>query len=291
MNIGPSRFLIAAALTLVLAIAFVFGFGEILSRPVRRVIGPAPQDLGAVPLTLNYQSIRDDEVVKGWLVRTVGSKGVVLLLHGVRGDRRQMEARARFLKTAGYSSLLIDLPSHGESSGERITFGARESLGVDEALAYICTTFPGQPVGVIGISLGAAAFLLSKKECAPKAVVVESVYPTIEEATVDRLRKYLGPLGPPFAWLLLFQIPLRTKIGLEELRPIEHVKDAGAPILVVSGSADQDTTAQETRRIFEDARQPKELWIVEGAGHVDLHRFAQREYEARIGAFLEHYMR
>ncbi len=44
-------------------------------------------------------------------------KGAVLLLHGVRADRREMLNRARFLKEEGYSVLLIDLPSHGESDG------------------------------------------------------------------------------------------------------------------------------------------------------------------------------
>jgi fermentation-respiration switch protein FrsA (DUF1100 family) len=290
MAIRRSRLLISSVLVIGLGVATVFLVGELLSRPVRCVIGDAPQDLGAAPLTLKDHSSLDREIVKGWLIRADGEKGAVLLLHGIRSDRRQMLDRARFLRAEGYSSVLIDLPSHGESSGNRITFGAAESRGVDSALSYICTSFPAQPVGVIGVSLGAAAFLLSKKECAPRAVVVESVYPTIEEATIDRMKRYLGPLGPPLAPLLLFQIPLRTGIGLDELRPIDHVADVGAAILIASGAEDRDATADETRRLYEAARQPKELWIVEGAGHVDLHRFARKDYEGRIGAFLGRYL-
>ena len=48
-----------------------------------------------------------------------------------------MLARARFLAAAGYATLLIDLPTHGESSGDRITFGAREGEGVNAALAFL----------------------------------------------------------------------------------------------------------------------------------------------------------
>jgi fermentation-respiration switch protein FrsA (DUF1100 family) len=35
---------------------------------------------------------------------------------------------------------------------------------------------------------------------------------------------------------------------------------------------------------------PKELWIVEGAQHVDLHAFGPAAYEARVGAFLDRYV-
>ena len=34
-------------------------------------------------------------------------------------------------------------------------------------------------------------------------------------------------------------------------------------------------------------RQPKELWLVPGATHVDLFGFAQREYARRVLAFVE----
>jgi len=33
------------------------------------------------------------------------------------------------------------------------------------------------------------------------------------------------------------------------------------------------------------------LWIVEGAAHVDLHKFAGITYEDRVSAFLEQYLR
>lgn len=67
-----------------------------------------------------------------------------------------MLGRARFLQSEGYSVLLVDLPAHGESLGERITFGAREAAGVTSALAFLRNELPDERVGVIGVSLGAA---------------------------------------------------------------------------------------------------------------------------------------
>jgi fermentation-respiration switch protein FrsA (DUF1100 family) len=122
-------------------------------------------------------------------------------------------------------------------------------------------------------------------------VVLESMYPTIEEATSNRLRHYLGPIGPIFAPVLLVQLPLRAGVQVEQLRPIAAIAKLGSPVMTASGSRDHDTPSRETVRIFDAANAPKELWIVEGADHVDLHRYAPAEYESKIGNFLAKYLR
>ena len=59
------------------------------------------------------------------------------------------------------------------------------------------------------------------------------------------------------------------------------------PVFILSGTRDEHTTADETRALFAQAPEPKRLWLVPGAAHVDLHRFASREYERRVLGFLE----
>ena len=201
-----------------------------------------------------------------------------------------MVPRARFLHRLGYSVLLIDLPSHGESEGDRITFGAREAAGVESALAYLASSRPNEPIGVIGVSLGAAAAVLSNPVRRPNAMVLESMYPTIEEATSTRLQHYLGPLGGVFTPALTVQLSLRAGISTEELRPITAIKRWSSPILIASGSIDHDTPLSQTLQIFDAANSPKELWIVDGADHVDLYRYSPEAYEARIAAFLAKYL-
>ncbi|MBI4696108.1 MAG: hypothetical protein HY749_19025 [Gammaproteobacteria bacterium] len=78
------------------------------------------------------------------------------LLHGVRSDRRAMLGRARFLPAAGCAVLLVGLQAHGESRGERITFGVREAAGVAPALTWLRRELPGERVGMSGVSRGAA---------------------------------------------------------------------------------------------------------------------------------------
>lgn len=294
MRVGTGRVMrrvtrIAAGLAtsaMLVALASL-GAGEALSSPAARTIGAAPADLQAETV-----SIPDGRgaTVAGWFIPGRPGRGAVLLLHGVRADRRAMIERARLLSRDGHAVLLIDLPAHGESSGERITFGLREGAGVRTALAELRRRLPGEAIGVIGVSLGAASLVLAHAEPAPDAVVLESMYPTIEEAVVDRLTRRLGPVGSALAPLLLWQLPLRTGISPDQLRPVDAIASLKAPVLVASGTRDQHTTLAESRRIFDAAREPKQFWAVDGAAHVDLFNAGPEAYRKTVIAFLDRYL-
>ncbi len=265
-----------------LALAALVAAGEKLSAPAPALIGEAPADLHATTVRIATAS----GFVAGWLAPGKAGAGAVLLMHGVRANRLAMLARARFLWKSGYTVLLIDLPSHGESSGGRITFGAREKEGASAALAFLAQRFPAERIGVIGVSLGAASLVLAQPHPAPAAVVLESMYPTIDEAVADRLRMRLGAPGGWLAPLLVRQLPLRAGVSPQELRPVDKAAALHSAVMVISGSADQHTPADETRRIYDALPGPRQLWLIDGAAHVDLHAFAAGEYERRVGAFL-----
>jgi fermentation-respiration switch protein FrsA (DUF1100 family) len=282
------RIIVTVAASLFLTVFIVVAAGEALSWPASRPVGAPPPDLHASTVRLPVSSTA---FVSGWFMRGRQGSGAILLLHGVRADRTQMLDRARFLGAAGYSVLLIDLPSHGESSGDRITFGVHEGAGVTAAFAFLRHELPAERLGAIGVSLGAASLVLSHPTPALNAVVLESMYPTITEAVQDRLAARLGQIGPAFAPLLLCQLPLRLGITEAQLRPIDTIGALGAPVLIASGTDDQHTTWTETQRIFAAANEPKELWPVAGAAHVDLHAYNSVAYEARILKFLSKHLR
>ena len=264
-------------------IAAVLGAGEVLSAPSRTTLGDPPPDLNATTVQIG--------TVAGWMIRGRPGAGAVLLLHGVRANRSEMVGRARFLARDGYTVLLIDLPAHGESGGERITFGAREKEGVQAAMAWLRAQAPDERIGAIGVSLGAAALVLARPAPALDAVVLESMYPTIEEAVANRLRVRLGTFGAWSTPLLVQQLPWRVQVAPADLRPIVDIAAMTSPVFVVSGTADTQTPAAETRRIFAVVRSDKALWLVEGAAHVNLYNYAGREYEQRVGGFLADHLR
>ncbi|MGZ0166109.1 MAG: alpha/beta hydrolase, partial [Planctomycetales bacterium] len=94
----------------------------VASRPQK--IGSPPADLRATSISLKSDS---GSTVAGWHILADDSRGVIVLLHGIRGSRRSMLGRARMLYGEGYSIVMIDLQGHGESSGEQITIGHLEN--------------------------------------------------------------------------------------------------------------------------------------------------------------------
>jgi fermentation-respiration switch protein FrsA (DUF1100 family) len=201
-----------------------------------------------------------------------------------------MLSRAEFLHGDGRAVLLVDLQPHGESPGQRITFGARESAGAHAALAYLRSRAPNEHVAAIGWSLGGAAALLGHVPLELDALVLEAVYPTIDEAVADRLRIRLGALGPPLASALTIQLRLWAGVSASDLRPIDEIGRVRAPVLIIAGELDPRTHLDESRRLFAAASEPKELWVVTAAGHDDFHVTRRVEYETRVRTFLGRYL-
>ncbi|NCT83881.1 MAG: alpha/beta fold hydrolase [Comamonadaceae bacterium] len=283
------RLLIGGGLLLAALLALSLAAGEILTRPARAAIGPVPAGLAAEAVRI---ACGDGRQVAGWFLPGRPGQGAVLLLHGVRGNRLQMLARARWLQREGIASLLIDQPAHGESSGERIGFGRLEAPGADAALAWLRARLPGEKVGAIGVSLGGAALLFAARRPELDALVLESVYPRIDDAVQDRLAMRLGPLpGRLLTPLLLVQLPLLLDLSAAQLRPVDAITTVRAPLLIASGSADLHTRWPETEALFAAAPSPKTLWRVAGAAHVDLHRFDPAAYEARLLPWLQAQLR
>lgn len=265
-------------LTLV-GIALVYAAGSVLSAPANRAVPPAPADLQAQ--TVEFAQVH------GWLVSTGAPGPCVVLMHGVGADRSSMIERARWLKQLGYSSLLFDFQAHGETPGEKITFGYREAANAHAAVAFLRQSGLCTKVAGIGQSMGGAASLLGPEPLPVDALVLESVYPTIEQAVRDRMQRVLGFGGIYLAPLLYEQIPLRIGVPLAALHPADAVRDLHCPVFVLGGTADLSTHADETQHLFANAPGPKQLWLVPGAGHVDLFRFAGEEYRQRVGSFLD----
>jgi fermentation-respiration switch protein FrsA (DUF1100 family) len=88
----------------------------------------------------------------------------------------------------------------------------------------------------------------------------------------------------------MVEVQSQLEIPANRLRPIERMSRLGAPVLIVNGTQDKHTSIEDARALFSAASEPKELWAVEGAAHVNLYAFAKTEYEHRVGDFLARYL-
>jgi fermentation-respiration switch protein FrsA (DUF1100 family) len=279
---------IAIAVTVSSSGVALWVIGGSLAAPNNRIIGEIPSDLAGQDVQFKSQS---GSILQGWFIPGKNGMGAVILMHGVRANRLSMLNRARFLTGAGYSVLLFDFQAHGESSGEYITFGYLESKDAQAAVEFLHQNNQRGKIGVIGVSMGGAASLLATPPLEVDALILESVYPTIEEAISDRITMRLGNLGTIVTPLLTFQLKPRLGVGPEELRPIEKVAGMNLPKYFIFGTEDRHTRIDESMRLYAHAANPKEAWAIEGAGHVDLHQYSRDEYERRVLDFLARYLR
>jgi pimeloyl-ACP methyl ester carboxylesterase len=272
---------IAAAILPVAAAAIIWEIGTTLVAPQpHRVLRPSGFDAESVYIKGPGHSIA------GWWSDAGERRPVVLLLHGIRADRASMVSRARLLHAEGISALLIDLQAHGETPGSEITLGWREAADVDAALEWISQRRSGSAVGVVGCSLGGAAFLYSSQRTKPAAIVLEAVYPRARMAIENRIRVRFGPIAPFLVPLLTIQLPLRVGVSAEQLEPIRYASGLKGAVLVIAGGKDPYTTLAESRELYKAMPQQHDMWIVRDAGHEDFLARDPAGYQTHAISFL-----
>ena len=276
---------------ILLLIAFIISLAAWLVAG--QLIAPEPGKVAIPKTSLPIENVtiksKSGSKLAAWHIKANTNKGVVALFHGIRANRLSMFERAKLLYANGYSVVSIDFQAQGESPGENITIGYLEKHDVLATINFAKTQHPNQPIGVIGGSLGGASTLLAL----PKnidALVIESVYSDIETAVHNRVKARLGFLSWAPAKILLTQLKPRLGFNVSELSPISKVSALNCPILVISGTADEHTTVSETKKIFERAKEPKQLWLVEGLAHQDIYKARPAAYEEKVLGFLNRYM-
>lgn len=288
------RFVAALAFFALLGLCIsVLAEGLKLSAPAPRVIGAPPPSLAGAELVQIPST--SGSMLHGWWLSGKPGGGAVILMHGVWSSRLSMVRRAANLHAHGFAVLLFDFQAHGESPGKHITYGHLEALDAAAAVDFARHRAPGEKVGAIGVSLGGAAALLGPRPLALDALMLESVYPDIDSGLGNRLRIGLGPvMGKLFTPILVpsFELLLPPIIGVSarQLRPIDRIGSIKTPLLMASGDADMRTPTAETNALFARAPQPKQLWMVHGAAHVDLEAYDPQSYWRAALPFLTRHL-
>lgn len=253
-----------------------------LLKPNPASIGKPPEDFAVEEVSFASES---GSLISAWHHQGEPGRGVVVVAHGIHGNRWASLPKAQLMAEAGFSTLLIDLRCHGESPGEFVTLGHLERHDIRAAVEFARRRHPGEPVGVVGFSLGGAATALA----APldvDAVVLEAVFPTIQAAVDNRTRLRLGTLAPIASQALLVQLKPRAGVSPADLRPIDALERLGCPVLIVGGATDRLTTPEDTRRMYAAASEPKQLGWFKGLGHRNYARWQPGNYRKLVVEFL-----
>ncbi|MDI3341767.1 MAG: alpha/beta fold hydrolase [Sphaerobacter sp.] len=219
-----------------------------------------------------------------------GTNGATIVLsHGYGDHQDQLLPWAAFLNRAGFTVFTYDMRNRGSSGGDDVTLGALEQEDLLSAIDYLASRpdIDATRIGALGVSLGGAVSIMAAAQDSRIRAVVDdcgfSDAPTVIETGFEH---FLGIPAFPFAPITVWIAEQRAGVTIDTVRPGDVVaRLSPRPLLIIHGTADPVVPVAHSERLFAAAREPKELWLVPGAGHNESRVVAGSAYEQRVVDF------
>ena len=231
---------------------------------------------------------RDGLELSGWYVPSKNG-AMIVLSHGFSANRLVVLPLARLLVEHGYGVLMYDIRAHGRSQGSLGTWGWLEINDVFGAVDYLLTRpeVNRQRLGAMGFSLGGQIVLRAAvqderiRAVAADGPSVAAMSDHIVSPNFS-LRKLL--FGP---WLWLVYAGQALLTGARQPPGVveEIGKLAPRPLLLVSTG--RGFEQRFTRRIYEEAAEPKTLLEIPEARHGEGPHSRPEEYEKTLIGFFD----
>lgn len=267
----------------------------LLVRPEVRPFGPeyagapsTPADLG-----LPYEDVRfttDDGVtLSGWFIPAAReTRTGVIVLHGFTGHRlAHLPGLVPWLR-GDHNLLLFDFRGHGESESRQVTLGAHERRDVAAAVRFMEGRGLG-PLALFGISMGASTAIVAGPHLPVAAVVADAPFAQLHHPVASRMRQVGYPLADIGSRFIVAGAALRTRSWLGD--PIRAVRRlAPRALLVIAPREDRLISWRQGLALYRAAGEPKEIWVVDGAGHAEASVARPDEYRTRVLEFLRRHI-
>jgi alpha-beta hydrolase superfamily lysophospholipase len=256
-------------------------------HPLHTVPKRTPASFG-----LGFEDIRfrtaDGLELAAWVVPHERARGNVIFCHGHGRNRGHVAGLLETLHDLQLNVLAFDFRGHGDSAGHTSTFGHREVADLLAAEAYVRQRFPGQPLFLVGISLGAAVSL----QALPQLPSVQGVW---SEGCFSHLSH---GIRSEFAWVPVCLrrplLALYNGVGwvdcgfwARRIKPIDSLRQVRVPIYFVHGQQDELVPFADGQALYATYGGPKWHWWVENASHYDVRQRHREEYLRRFRGFLE----
>ncbi len=232
-----------------------------------RTLTATPGQLGLAFDELRIRAA-DGVELHGWYVPAGAGAPAVLLCHGNAGNISHRLQWLELFHDLGLSVLLFDYRGYGRSSGapsERGTY-----LDAQAAWDYLTKRVglaPGRIV-VVGESLGGPIAAHLAKHVSPGAVILVSTFTAAPD------------LASEFYWYMPVHLLARIQYPTAA-----YVSQVRAPTLVIHSRSDEIVPFSHAEKIFQRARQPKQLLKITG-GHNETFLRSGPELSKGIRVFL-----
>jgi fermentation-respiration switch protein FrsA (DUF1100 family) len=243
-----------------------------------RVLYQDPARMGLSHQVVEYPSL-DGKPLTGVLFPTAETpKGTIVFFHGNFGNLSNHFTQCQFLTRDGFDVLIFDYEGYGASEGK-----PTPKRTIEDGIATVryATTHNRNPKGgvvVFGQSLGGAvAVVVAAREPLVKAAVIESAFSSYRAMARSVLGRHW------WTWPLVPIAPLFLSRTYDPADFIGAISPR--PVLIIHGDRDNIVPPAMSRQLYERARKPKKLWIVQGAGHLGCRTAVGKHYEDEIADF------
>jgi len=264
-------------------------------RPPRKPVEPTEEGAPAHPgdIGLAHEDVRfttdDGYTLDGWLIAAGReTRAAVILMHGFSWHRLPWLTEFVPWIQPRYNILQFDFRGHGNSDDALITLGTLEQRDVAAAVRFLQGRGYG-PIALMGISMGGAVAITAAPDLPVAAVVADAAYAVLQNPIANRMRESRYPLARLGSQLVVAAASVRTRTWLRQ--PIQRVGQiAPRGLLLIAPREDRLVDWTQAVQLYDAAREPKELMVVDGAAHGDAHALGGEAYERRVLGFLERHL-
>jgi len=226
-----------------------------------------------------------------WYIPSVESSQAVILVHGRDASKQnaisgKIVELSSALYDAGFAVLTIDMRGHGESEGDRYSFGVYERYDVLGALDFlIAKGYKPANIGILGISMGGGAAMgAASIEPGIGALVLDSTFadlnPLIEE-------QWENESGMPMFVLPAVYLMNRLIYGYDmtDIQPVEDLeKYAPGPVVILHCKVDDMVGMWHPETLLTVVPNAETTYF-DDCEHAELFRDYPEEYKALVIPF------
>jgi pimeloyl-ACP methyl ester carboxylesterase len=232
-------------------------------------------------------STADGPELSGWYIPSQNGAAVVLL-HGYGGDRTSTLALAEMLYSNGYGVLMYDQRASGESEGDVKTWGWRDVDDLEAVIGFLHSRSDVQfdSIGVWGCSTGAEIAIGAGARFEDiQAVIADGAFYTtaVDAWPPYEVTDWIGwPIYPLFIEFMEWRSGTSAAMSLKEA-----VTRISPRSLMLIAAGEDGYEQYRINQYYERANEPKDYWVVEGAGHCGGPVTQRYDYEIRIVDFFD----
>lgn len=220
-----------------------------------------------------------------------GVQDVFLAVHGCRNHgTREYSFLSSYYRKAGVPFLLIDLRACGDSEGDYMTYGWKES---EDLLLWISWLIGkcGESCRIFlhGISMGAGTVLMTGDKELPEqvaGVVADCGYTSACDEFAYQMKKcFHMPVAAPILFLTNLISKKKAGFDIRKAAPIEAVKTCKVPHLFIHGDKDDYVPYYMMDELYEACNARKWKVTVPGAVHARSYYVNPELYEESLEKF------